>query len=228
MGKIEAYPSNSPNNRIALSLETANGEYAPVYHVFREYIKNLTFQSQGSNSVKICHLNPSYNAFSSLRIDRDNCASVSYADLINVIGSIRVSGNLSIDGHQSEPYTIEYTIGRKDIVAALTFENGKIDGETFGKIIYDGLEFQFQKLTGGLKYPYFTMYVKEYLEQKYGKDINIQDGLRVYTTLDPKLQEHAENAIRDIVTANKTKHGASSAALVSMDNTTGRLLAMVG
>lgn len=228
MGKVEAYPSDSPSHRVALSLETANGEYAPVYHVFREYIKNLTFEAQSNNSVKICNLNPAHNAFSSLRIDGNNCASVPYSDLINVIGSIRVEGDLSIDGHPSEPYTIEYTVGRKDIVASLTFENKKIDGATFGSIIYNGLEFQFQKLTGGLKYPYFTMYVKEYLEQKYGKDINIQDGLHVYTTLDPSLQEHAEKVIRDLTEVNTQKYGASSAALVSMDNTTGRLLAMVG
>lgn len=72
------------------------------------------------------------------------------------------------------------------------------------------------------------MYVKEYLENRYGKDMNIQKGLRVYTTLDPRLQEYAEQVIREQVETNTKKHGASSAALVSMDNKTGKLLAMVG
>jgi len=47
------------------------------------------------------------------------------------------------------------------------------------------------------------MYVKEYLETTYGKDINIQNGLRVYTTIDPKLQEYAEQVVRDQVATNK-------------------------
>jgi len=36
-----------------------------------------------------------------------------------------------------EKYTIEYTIGRKDFVASQMLEDGKIDGTTFLKIIYD-------------------------------------------------------------------------------------------
>ena len=100
------------------------------------------------------------------------------------------------------------------------FENKKIDGATFGKIVYDGLEFQFQPISNSIKYPYFVMYVKEYLENKYGNDINIQNGLKVYTTHDPDLQDYAEQVIRDQVKSNTTQFGATSAALVSMDNTT--------
>lgn len=110
MGKIEAYPTDTPSHRVSLSLETANGAYAPVYHVFREYIKNLTFEAQGGATVRICHLNPKYNALPSLKIDSQGCANVGYADLIHVIGSIRVHGDLSIENHPAESYTIEYTV----------------------------------------------------------------------------------------------------------------------
>jgi hypothetical protein len=52
-------------------------------------------------------------------------------------------------------------------------EDGSIDGATFHKILYDGLEFEFRKYSENIRYPYFVMYIKEYLETKYGKDIDI-------------------------------------------------------
>ena len=41
----------------------------------------------------------------------------------------------------------------------------------------------------GIKAPHFVLYVKEYLEKKYGKDVVEQGGLKVTTTLDLELQE---------------------------------------
>lgn len=107
-------------------------------------------------------------------------------------------------------------------------EDGKIDGPTFQKILVDGLEFQFRRYSEAIKYPHFVMYVKEYLETKYQKDIDITSGLKVYTTLDPKLQDKAEELVKKQVEINKKQYGANSAALVSMENTSGKLLAMVG
>lgn len=104
----------------------------------------------------------------------------------------------------------------------------KITPEVFGKIIYDGLEFQFNDPVSTIKYPYFVMYVQEQLEAKYGEDINVKNGLRVHTTLRPNLQAEAEKIIRNQVAENSDSQGATSASLVSMDNTTGEILAMVG
>lgn len=107
-------------------------------------------------------------------------------------------------------------------------EDGKIDGAIFKKILYDGIEFEFKKYSENIKFPYFVMYIKEYLETKYGKDIDVTNGLKVYTTIDPKLQAYAEEAVKKQVAINKSQYGANSAALVSMDNVTGKLLSMVG
>ncbi len=106
-------------------------------------------------------------------------------------------------------------------------KESKIDGATFGKILYDGLDFIFRKYTENIKYPYFVMYVKEYLETKYSKDLDISSGLKVYTTIDPVLQEKAEEILKNQVEKTNINLGASSAALVSMDNKDGKLLAMV-
>ncbi|MDQ1283838.1 MAG: penicillin-binding protein [Patescibacteria group bacterium] len=76
--------------------------------------------------------------------------------------------------------------------------------------------------------PHFVMYVKEYLEKKYGEDEVEQGGLKVYTTLDWDKQQLAERAVREGAEKNLTKYKAENAALVAMDPKTGQILAMVG
>lgn len=76
--------------------------------------------------------------------------------------------------------------------------------------------------------PHFVMYVKEYLEKKYGDQAIEQGGLRVYTTLDWSKQELAEQAVREGAENNIKKYGAENAALVALDPKTGQILAMVG
>lgn len=86
--------------------------------------------------------------------------------------------------------------------------------------------------------PYFVEYVKKYLynlfagddelRAKFGDlapdDIIFRGGLRVYTTLDPTLQQLAEDAIA--TTLNQP--GDPSAALCAVDPRTGEIKAMVG
>lgn len=75
--------------------------------------------------------------------------------------------------------------------------------------------------------PHFVMYVKDYLEKKYGVQMLEQGGLKVYTTLDWDKQQIAEQAVKDGASKN-LKYGAHNAALVAMDPKTGQVLAMVG
>ncbi|NWF91879.1 MAG: PBP1A family penicillin-binding protein [Syntrophaceae bacterium] len=45
------------------------------------------------------------------------------------------------------------------------------------------------------KAPYFTEFVRQQVERKYGKEKLYQEGLRIYTTLDLSLQEVAQKAV---------------------------------
>jgi len=80
----------------------------------------------------------------------------------------------------------------------------------------------------GIKAPHFVMYIKEYLENKYGRDFLEISGLKVYTTLDWDLQQIAENAVKQGAEKNGKKFNAQNAALVAIDPRTGQVLAMVG
>jgi penicillin-binding protein 1A len=46
------------------------------------------------------------------------------------------------------------------------------------------------------KAPYFTEYIRKYIEQKYGHDLLYRGGLKVYTTLNLEMQRQAQDAVR--------------------------------
>ncbi len=85
----------------------------------------------------------------------------------------------------------------------------------------------FQQVRNAITAPHFVQYVQEYLAEKYGERTLEEGGLKVYTTLDPKLQEIAEKAVSDGAAKNLSSNG-HNAALVAMDPKTGQILAMVG
>lgn len=75
--------------------------------------------------------------------------------------------------------------------------------------------------------PHFVMYIKEYLENKYGDQAIEQNGMKVITTLDWDKQMAAEEAVRANVEKNK-RWKAANAALVAIDPHTGQILSLVG
>ncbi len=79
-----------------------------------------------------------------------------------------------------------------------------------------------------IKAPHFVMYVKEYLDSKYGEQEMKEGGLKVYTTLDWDKQQIAEKVVREGVEKNAKRWNAENAALVAIDPKTGQILAMVG
>ncbi len=80
----------------------------------------------------------------------------------------------------------------------------------------------------GIEAPHFVVMVKQYLEEKYGKDVVENGGLRVTTTLDADLQSKAEEIVKKYGDSNATAYNASNAAAVGLDPKTGQVLAMVG
>lgn len=76
--------------------------------------------------------------------------------------------------------------------------------------------------------PHFVMYVKEYLDNKYGAREMEEGGMKIYTTLDWDKQQIAEKAVREGVEKNMEKWNAENAALVAIDSKNGQILAMVG
>lgn len=121
-----------------------------------------------------------------------------------------------------------YLWGRKDLVLQRMLEDKTITYDEFLEAWRAGFEVKFQPLTQTIKAPHFVFYVRDYLEKKYGKEVVESGGLEVVTTLDPQLQQNAENILTEKYEKNVKAYGANNAALVSIDPKTGGVLAMVG
>lgn len=83
------------------------------------------------------------------------------------------------------------------------------------------------------KYPYFIDYITDLLIEKYGEDKVYKGGLRVKTTLDPKIQEIAETALGNNKNFPKSKTDGNGviqpqAAAIVLDPHTGYIKAIVG
>jgi 1A family penicillin-binding protein len=88
-------------------------------------------------------------------------------------------------------------------------------------------EVKFSQIKNSIKAPHFVQYVQGQLADKYGEQTLQEGGLKVYTTLDAKMQEIAEKAVADGAAKNIAS-GGHNAALVAIDPKTGQILAMVG
>lgn len=81
---------------------------------------------------------------------------------------------------------------------------------------------------GSIRAPHFSLMVKEYLEEKYGEKALNENGYKVITTLDWKLQEIAEKVVSEAAQNNEKLYQGKNAALVAEDPKTGQILAFVG
>jgi 1A family penicillin-binding protein len=81
--------------------------------------------------------------------------------------------------------------------------------------------------TGPREAPHFVTYVRQLIEQRFGTHALFGEGLQVTTSLDLDLQHQAEKAAADQI-AQLRASNATNAALVSIQPTTGELMAMLG
>ena len=77
------------------------------------------------------------------------------------------------------------------------------------------------------QFPAFDSYVISQLRQQFGDAATYGGGMRVFTTINPALQNIATNAVMDNLRANSWRHFTQS-ALVSIDPHNGAIVAMVG
>jgi len=120
---------------------------------------------------------------------------------------------------------VDELLDRKNYVLGRMRELNYITKEQEKEAREKEIKFVFNPKT--IKAPHFVMYIKSYLENKYGKDFLNTAGLKVYTTLDADLQEKAEEIIKNGVDKLEI-YDAYNGALVSVDVKTGDILAMVG
>ncbi len=104
---------------------------------------------------------------------------------------------------------------------------GYIDSDEYNQAIQDLPNVEFERGKLEIKAPHFVFYVKDRLIKMYGEDLVEKGGLSVTTSLDLELQEEAEKIVAEEIEAVEDYHITNGASL-TMDPTTGEILAMVG
>lgn len=115
---------------------------------------------------------------------------------------------------------------RKNLILKDMYEENMITQEEYLKAKTEKVVWQKNNTSG--KALHFVFYVRDYLENKYGKDVVDTGGLKVTTTLDYDLQSKAESIIKTHVLENAKKYHATNGSLVAIDVKTGQILTMVG
>ncbi|MBI4359451.1 MAG: PBP1A family penicillin-binding protein [Candidatus Nealsonbacteria bacterium] len=145
---------------------------------------------------------------------------LSLAEAAVLVSLIKAPGHLSPDG----PYRDEL-FSRKDYVLQRMIDL-KFITPAEGQLAKEQI-LKFAKISQKIRAPHFALWIKSLLEEKYGEDFLKEKGLKVYTTLDWKLQESAEKIVEERVKINQSYH-SYNAAVVILDPRNGEILALVG
>ncbi len=118
---------------------------------------------------------------------------------------------------------------RHKVVLGLMVEAGFITQAEADAAAAEMEAYNFQPIyTDVIPAPHFIVYVRQWLEAKLGPDALYKgSGLRIYTTLDRRLQQIAEEEVRNGVAA-LAQRKVTNGALVAIEPATGHILAMVG
>lgn len=116
---------------------------------------------------------------------------------------------------------------RKNVALERMLEEEFITKEEYDRAMAEEVKFLGRGI-GGIRAPHFSLYVKEYLVEKYGEDVVEKGGLKVITTLNWAWQEKIEELVKTYSEGNEKNFNAFNSGLVATDPKTGQILVMVG
>ena len=164
-----------------------------------------------------------------------------HASAVNLEEAALLAGLIQSPSSYAPTVNPDRAVTRRNIVLQAMLSNGAITREAYERArgskprLSNAIEF---KETFGL---YFKEQVRKELVERFGGTRVAQGGLKVYTTLDPELQQTAEKMVEDGIAAIEKRRGYKhdrradkdakeylQGALVAMDPQTGAVRAMVG
>jgi penicillin-binding protein 1A len=113
-------------------------------------------------------------------------------------------------------------LGRRNEVLRAMLSTNVITPAQYGAALHHTLDLKPGRIYSRIREPYFFSYVIDQLEQEYGANTVREGGLKVYTTIDPRLQRLARQAMRDVLPYRTDP----AAAIVSVEPGTGAIRAM--
>ncbi|WP_296403737.1 penicillin-binding protein 1B [Psychrobacter sp.] len=125
----------------------------------------------------------------------------------------------------------ERALDRRNTVLANMLATGKIDQNTYEEAIANPLDVVPKPSVGKSRFPDFLDIVKRELQANYHHDDLKNEGLRVFSTLDPIAQFAADDAVQkelSLLRKKDSKTKSLQAALLSANPASGELVAAVG
>lgn len=123
---------------------------------------------------------------------------------------------------------------RRDVVLALMKEQGKIDAAAYDAAVQEPLRLRVAAKTSGteaMKYPYYIDQVIREAADRYGltEDDVLHGGLRIYTALDPRMQQAAESVYaQSAAFPDSTADQPIQSGAVLVDPRDGGIRALIG
>ena len=122
-----------------------------------------------------------------------------------------------------DPFTVPAkALARRNEVLRAMLDTGVITPRIYEKAVAAKLRLRRGKVYDAIREPYFFGYVRDRLIEEYGPQDVRSGGLKVYTTIRPRYQRLAEEAIRDTL----DEPTDPAAALISISPRTGAIRAM--
>jgi penicillin-binding protein 1A len=133
-------------------------------------------------------------------------------------------------------YHLEQAIRRQTYILNRMAEEGFISQNEMKKVLQTPLKIRAKQPSFTDKAPHFVEHVRRYIEEKYGKEALLKNGLQVYTTLDTDFQNIAQEAVESVLKEieKRQKYPPSETpfslegSLICFDLETGYVKAMVG
>ncbi len=117
----------------------------------------------------------------------------------------------------------QHALARRDEVLRAMLENDDITSTQYANAIAQrNLHLKAGKVYTKIREPYFFSFVEAQLQKQYGSNTVRSGGLKVYTTIDPRLQRFAAQAIRSTLYYRTDP----AAAIISVNPANGAIRAM--
>ncbi len=187
--------------------------------ILTEYLNTVYF-GEGAYGVEAAARTYFGDAHPSCGSSAEPCASV-----LEPWEAAMLAGIIQSPSAYNPKHYPENTLTRRNVVLEKMAEQGYVTSQQMveGKKQALPAPNTIQMPTLDAKAPYFTAFVRQQLLERYGPSKAFFGGLRVKSTLDLKLQEKAEEAVRSYL-----GYTPATASVVVIDNKNAGIKAMVG
>lgn len=197
-----------------------------LFTIFRDSFSKVTFYSERWFS-RVCGI-ASFQWKSPFNKKTGvDCLTVAKKDLLEFFNSLQLSVPLELENIPTT-VIVEYEAGRKDRVLMRMYEDSYIDDNQYREALIQGLDYSFQDPKESIKYPHFVFYVKDYLVNLYWEDFFQRWWWKIYTTIDSKLQDKAEEIMSSYAKTIFKNYWINNGSMVSLDSKTRDVVAMIG